>query len=173
MPSVDHTVELENLLLEDAQLGTERRRPPRSAGPFGKTWPRWLSPWVDLTSVLIIPWEVSRNSLMFAETIGVVKLGHPQPDSMALLRRQSIDRLLRLSILHNEPPILCLRAERVAVSPQSTRIVLSYRSAGRSFPMRCEYSSHSGGATAATVLTSIRTSTRVARSSAGNRESSP
>jgi hypothetical protein len=40
-----------------------------------------LSPWVDLTSVLIIPWEVSRNSLMFAETIGLVKLGHPQPDS--------------------------------------------------------------------------------------------
>ena len=47
----------------------------------GKTWPRWLSPWVDLTSVLFIPWEVSRNSFMFAETIGLVKLGHPQPDS--------------------------------------------------------------------------------------------
>ncbi len=63
----------------------------------------------------------------------------------ALLRRQSIDRLLRLSILHNnEPPILCLRAERVAVSSQGTRIVFSYRSAGRSFPMRCEYSFHSG-----------------------------
>src|SRR5215831_12892697 len=38
----------------------------------------------------------------------------------ALLRRQSIDRFLRLSILHNEPPILCLRAERVAVSRSSS-----------------------------------------------------
>src|SRR5438270_12145882 len=56
----------------------------------------------------------------------------------ALLRRQSIDRLLRLSILHNESPTLCLRAERVAISPQGTRIVFSYRSAGRNFPMRCE-----------------------------------
>src|SRR5215469_14738114 len=64
----------------------------------------------------------------------------------ALLRRQSIDRLLRLSILHNEPPILCLRAERGAVSSQGTCIVLRHRSAGRSFPMRCEYSFHSGGA---------------------------
>src|SRR5215472_6947614 len=51
----------------------------------------------------------------------------------ALLRRQSIDRLLRLSILHNEPPILCLRVERVAVIPQGTRIVFSYRSAGEVF----------------------------------------
>jgi hypothetical protein len=32
------------------------------------------------TSVLIIPWEVSRNSLIFAETIGFVKLGHPEED---------------------------------------------------------------------------------------------
>src|SRR6516162_11714 len=36
---------------------------------------------------------------------------------------------------------------------------------GRSFPMRCEYSFHSGGGAAATVLTAIRTSRRVARSS--------
>src|SRR5215472_10150021 len=35
----------------------------------------------------------------------------------------------------------------------------------RSFPMRFEYSFHSGGGTAATVLTAIRTSRRVARSS--------
>src|SRR5215831_1098907 len=83
----------------------------------------------------------------------------------ALLRRQSIDRLLRLSILHNEPPILCLRAEPVAVSSQGTCIVFRHRSAGRSFPMRCEYSFHSGGGAAATVLTAIRTSRRVARSS--------
>src|SRR5262249_56004419 len=62
----------------------------------------------------------------------------------ALLRRQSIDRLLRLSIPHNEPPILCLRAERVAVSSQGTCIVFSYRRAGRGFPIRCEYSFHSG-----------------------------
>src|SRR5215831_11300703 len=88
----------------------------------------------------------------------------------ALLRRQSIDRLLRLSILHNEPPILCLRAERVAVSPQGTRIVFRHRSAGRSFPMRCKYSFHSGGGTAATVLTAIRTSRRVARSSVSRPE---
>src|SRR5262252_2631087 len=88
----------------------------------------------------------------------------------ALLRRQSIDRLLRLSILHNEPPILCLRAERVAVSSQGTCIVLRHRSAGRSFPMRCEYSFHSSGGTASTVLTAIRTSSRVARSSVSRPE---
>src|SRR4030095_10588693 len=51
----------------------------------------------------------------------------------ALLRRQSIDRLLRLSILHNEPPILCLRAERVAVSSQGTCIVFRHRSADEVF----------------------------------------
>src|SRR5215472_5599797 len=90
----------------------------------------------------------------------------------ALLRRQSIDRLLRLSILHNEPPILCLRAERVAVSSQGTCIVFRHRSAGRSFPMRCEYSFHSGGGTAATVLTAPRTSRRVARSSESRPEGS-
>src|SRR5215831_5755000 len=88
----------------------------------------------------------------------------------ALLRRQSIDRLLRLSILHNEHPILCLRAERVAVSSQGTCIVFRHRSEGRSFPMRCEYSFHSGRGTAATVLTAIRTSRRVARSSVSRPE---
>ena len=41
---------------------------------------------------------------------------------------------------------------------------------GRSFPMRCEYSFHSGGGTAATVLTAIRTSRRVARSSVSRPE---
>src|SRR5215468_2515507 len=88
----------------------------------------------------------------------------------ALLRRQSIDRLLRLSILHNEHPILCLRAERVAVSSQGTCFVFRHRSVGRSFPIRCEYSFHSGGGTAVTVLTAIRTSRRVARSSVSRPE---
>src|ERR1700758_1819206 len=41
---------------------------------------------------------------------------------------------------------------------------------GRSFPMRCEYSFHSDGGTAATVLTAIRTSRRVARSSVSRPE---
>src|SRR3546814_6968828 len=36
---------------------------------------------IYLTSVLTIPWELSRNSLMFVEAIGLAKLGHPQPDS--------------------------------------------------------------------------------------------
>src|ERR1700739_3735981 len=57
----------------------------------------------------------------------------PLLSDTALLRRQSIDRLLRLSILHNEPPILCLRAERGAVSSQDTCIVFRHRSADEVF----------------------------------------
>src|SRR6516162_3600340 len=40
-----------------------------------------------------------------------------------------------------------VRVEPVAVSSQGTCIVFTHRSAGRSFPMRCEYSFHSGGGT--------------------------
>src|SRR4029453_15062862 len=58
----------------------------------------------------------------------------------ALPRPKSIDGLLRLSILHNEPPILRLRAERVAVNPQATRIVFSRRRRGTTFS-----NAHSGG----------------------------
>src|SRR3546814_18603052 len=54
------------------------RRPPRAGGPSGNTWPRWLSPWVERTSVLIIPCAVSRNSRTWADSIGLVKLGQPQ-----------------------------------------------------------------------------------------------
>jgi hypothetical protein len=76
----------------------------------------------------------------------------------------------RLSIPQNDPPMLCLRAERVAGCSQGTRVVVKYRSAGRGFPIRREYSFHSGGDAAATVLTAIRTSRRVARSSVSRPE---
>src|SRR6201993_5473715 len=64
----------------------------------------------------------------------------------ALLRSQSIDRLLRLSILHNEPPILCLRAERVAVSSQGTCIVFRHRSADEVFQCAASIVSIAAGA---------------------------
>src|SRR3546814_17593728 len=83
----------------------------------------------------------------------------------ALLRRQSIARLLRLSILHNEPPILCLRAERAAVPSQGTCIVFRYRSAGRSFPIRREHGFPRGGETDSTVLNPIHPTRQVSTSS--------
>jgi hypothetical protein len=55
-------------------------------------------------------------------------------------------------------------------SMRSATKALSYRIAGRSFPIRCEYTFHSGGDTAAMVLTAIRTSRRVARSSVSRPE---
>src|SRR5262252_6468384 len=64
----------------------------------------------------------------------------------ALLRRQSIDRLLRLSILHNEPPILCLSAERIAVSSQGTCIVCRHRSADEVFQCAASIVSITAGA---------------------------
>src|SRR3546814_8388922 len=59
----------------------QKRSPPRSCGPSGNTWPRWLSPCAERTSVRTMPCELSCNSFTLAGTIGLVKLGQPQPDS--------------------------------------------------------------------------------------------
>ena len=50
-------------------------------GPSLKTCPRWLSPPAERTSTRVIPCETSRNSAIFSGSIGLVKLGQPQPDS--------------------------------------------------------------------------------------------
>src|SRR3546814_16019908 len=42
---------------------------------------RWLSPCAERTSVRTMPCELSCNSFTLAGTIGLVKLGQPQPDS--------------------------------------------------------------------------------------------
>ena len=59
------------------------RRPPWSAGPSRNTWPRWLSPWADRTSVRIMPWLKSRFFTTLPVSIGTVKLG--QPDRLSYL----------------------------------------------------------------------------------------
>src|SRR3546814_4736878 len=56
------------------------RSPPVSRGPSSNTCPRWLSPCTERTSVRIIPCDESRTPLTCAGTIGVLKLGQPQPD---------------------------------------------------------------------------------------------
>ena len=53
--------------------------PPLSRGPSGKTWPRWLSPCLERTSVRVMPWELSTFTTTFAASRGRVKLGHPVP----------------------------------------------------------------------------------------------
>jgi hypothetical protein len=53
--------------------------PPLSRGPSGKTWPRWLSPCLERTSVRVMPCELSTFSTTFAASRGRVKLGHPVP----------------------------------------------------------------------------------------------
>jgi hypothetical protein len=50
-----------------------------SRGPSGKTWPRWLSPCLERTSVRAMPCELSTFSTTFAASRGRVKLGHPVP----------------------------------------------------------------------------------------------
>src|SRR3546814_588862 len=64
----------------DAEL-MQDRSPPVSRGPSSNTCPRWLSPCTERTSVRIFPCDESRTSLTCAGTIGVLKLGQPQPDS--------------------------------------------------------------------------------------------
>ena len=59
------------------------RSPPWSAGPSGNTWPRWLSPWADRTSVRIMPRPMSLFSTTLRGSIGTVKLG--QPDRLSYL----------------------------------------------------------------------------------------
>jgi hypothetical protein len=53
-------------------------RPPASRGPSADTCPRWLSPWLDRTSVLAAPRLSSACSSIFSFSTGFVKLGHPQ-----------------------------------------------------------------------------------------------
>ena len=53
--------------------------PPSAFGPSVNTWPRWLSPCAERTSVRIIRWEKSRFSTTCSGSIGLVKLGQPVP----------------------------------------------------------------------------------------------
>ena len=62
----------------DAEL-MQYRRPPPSLGPSVNTWPRWLSPLAERTSVRIIRWEKSRFSMTLPLSTGLVKLGQPVP----------------------------------------------------------------------------------------------
>src|SRR5689334_15677269 len=55
------------------------RRPPLSRGPSGNTWPRWLSPCLERTSVRAMPCVRSTCSTMLAASMGRVKLGQPVP----------------------------------------------------------------------------------------------
>ena len=63
---------------------TQYRSPPSARGPSLKTWPRWLSPCAERTSVRIIRWVKSRFSTTLAASIGLVKLGQPVPLSNLL-----------------------------------------------------------------------------------------
>ena len=53
--------------------------PPNSCGPSGKTWPRWLSAFLLLTSVLTMPWDRSSFSFISVPSTGFEKLGQPHP----------------------------------------------------------------------------------------------
>src|ERR1700750_1892625 len=64
--------------LSDAEL-MQYRSPPSALGPSVNTWPRWLSPCAERTSVRIIRWEKSRFSTTLSRSIGLVKLGQPLP----------------------------------------------------------------------------------------------
>src|SRR4030067_2758521 len=64
----------------DAEL-MQKRRPPLSFGPSGKTWPRWLSPCAERTSVRVMPNCRSDFSLTLSDISGLVKLGQPEPES--------------------------------------------------------------------------------------------
>ena len=50
-------------------------------GPSSTTWSKWVSPWVERTSVRTIPSQASLSLPILAGSIGFVKLGQPQPDS--------------------------------------------------------------------------------------------
>ena len=53
--------------------------PVLSRGPSSKTWPRWASQLLHLTSVLTIPKEVSLIFLILASLSSSKKAGHPHP----------------------------------------------------------------------------------------------
>ena len=57
------------------------RNPPLSAGPSLKTCPRCASPVLLRISIRFIPWERSVFSITKLLSIGLEKLGHPQPES--------------------------------------------------------------------------------------------
>ena len=59
------------------------------ARAIGKTWPRWLSPPLERTSVRVMPWLVSRFSTTFSGSIGLVKLGQPELLSNLLIEANS------------------------------------------------------------------------------------
>jgi hypothetical protein len=56
-------------------------RSPVGKGPSLKTWPRWESPCLLLTSVLLAKKLRSSFSTIFPDSRGLVKLGHPVPES--------------------------------------------------------------------------------------------
>src|SRR2546428_14024460 len=56
-------------------------RNPVGAGPSSKTCPRWESACADRISVRAMKSERSVPLWMFAGSSGLVKLGHPVPDS--------------------------------------------------------------------------------------------
>jgi hypothetical protein len=62
---------------------------PASLGPSWNTWPRWLSPWAERTSVRTIRWLKSRCSTTLPGSIGTVKLGHPVPLSNLVIEANS------------------------------------------------------------------------------------
>ena len=64
-------------------------QPALVGGPSSKTWPRWLSPWFERTSVRIMPWLASRFSTTLVGSRGMVKLGHPHPLSNFLVEANS------------------------------------------------------------------------------------
>ena len=66
--------------LNDALL-MQYRNPPLSAGPSLKTCPRCASPVLLRISIRFIPWERSVFSITKLLSIGLEKLGHPQPES--------------------------------------------------------------------------------------------
>src|SRR3546814_9746928 len=81
------------------------RSPPISRGPSSNTCPRWLSPCTERTSVRIIPCDESRTSLTCAGTIGVLKLGQPQPRSEE--HTSELQSLMRISYA-----VFCLKKKK-------------------------------------------------------------
>ena len=65
------------------------RSPPSARGPSLNTWPRWLSPCAERTSVRSIRWLKSRFSMTLSASIGLVKLGQPLPLSNLLTEANS------------------------------------------------------------------------------------
>ena len=64
----------------DAEL-MQKRWPPCSLGPSGKTWPRWPPQVAQVTSTRFMPKVRSSCSSTASLLMGSKKLGQPEPDS--------------------------------------------------------------------------------------------